>query len=224
MYQITKHINRLEFLDHIFNYVTYDLFVDILGCASEAYKYQLNVFNVAIFSTDSRRNNNVISTSKLRRNGVLRKNGVIKAKTVIFRKAHGGHLGKRRPHWNDQSYFPHSETYHTSIPNRLLKRLLPLQGDIKWKDFAWPALFSCRMTPVEYVCQICCLCHNSKDSYEMCNYLLHCTKYHTDNNFWSQKMYSILLHFAISIYFLLYFTWPDNYLPVFWIDIAVLAI
>ena len=146
MYQITKHINRLEFLDHIFNYVIYDLFVDILGCASEAYRYQLNVFNVAIFSTDSRRNNNVMSTSKLCRNGVLRKNGVIKAKTVIFKKAHGGHLGKRRPHWNDQSYFPHTETYHTSIPNRLLKRLLPLQGDIEWKDFAWPAII-CSTVP-----------------------------------------------------------------------------
>ena len=46
----------------------------------------------------------------------------------------------------------------------------------KWRpywNFAWPAFFSWRETPIEYLCQICCLYHNLNDSSDLCNYLLH---------------------------------------------------
>ena len=36
--------------------------------------------------------------------------------------------------------------------------------------FAWPALFSDRGTPIEYLYQICCFYHKLEDSY---TYLLH---------------------------------------------------
>ena len=42
----------------------------------------------------------------------------------------------------------------------------------KWRpywNFAWSALFSWIVTPIEYLCQICCLYHNLNDSY---SYLL----------------------------------------------------
>ena len=46
----------------------------------------------------------------------------------------------------------------------------------KWRprwNSAWPALFSCRVIPLEE----CCLYHNLKDSSEICNYLLHKSSY-----------------------------------------------
>ena len=40
----------------------------------------------------------------------------------------------------------------------------------KWRpywNFAWPAFFSWRMTPIVYLCQICCLYHNLNDYSDM---------------------------------------------------------
>ena len=39
--------------------------------------------------------------------------------------------------------------------------------------FAWPTFFSWRVTPIDYLYQICCLYHNLNDSSDICNYLLH---------------------------------------------------
>ena len=50
----------------------------------------------------------------------------------------------------------------------------------KWRpywNFAWPAFFPWRVTPIMYLCQICCLYHNLNDSSDICNYLLHYTDY-----------------------------------------------
>ena len=37
--------------------------------------------------------------------------------------------------------------------------------------------FFLRVTPLEYLCQICCLYHNLNDSSDICNYLLHYGEY-----------------------------------------------
>ena len=173
---------------------------------------------------------------------------------MIFRIAHGGHLGNWRSYWNDLntqmvcvSLNLLSLCWNTShiIPNNHFNPLLPFWGKIvlhvcpwrpswklaailkrsklsnssyninctfymlkthivlsKWSfsgiccnflakkedfriahgdhlekwpywNFAWPALFSCRVITVEYMYQICCLYHNLKDSSKICNYLLH---------------------------------------------------
>ena len=52
--------------------------------------------------------------------------------------------------------------------------MIPHGGHLeKWRpywNFARPAFFSRIVTPIEYLCQICCLYHNLNDSY---SYLLH---------------------------------------------------
>ena len=110
----------------------------------------------------------------------------------------GDHLGNWRPYWNDPNFriVPIISTVHSACSkHRIYYQNDPLRSSAaifwqknedfriahgghleKWRpywNFVWPTLFSCRVTPVEYVYQICCLYHNLKESYEICNYLFH---------------------------------------------------
>ena len=62
----------------------------------------------------------------------------------------------------------------------------------KWRpywNFAWPAFFSWIVTPIEYLCQICCLYHNLNDSY---SYLLRYIRYQHFTNCSLTKLVSHL--------------------------------
>ena len=109
----------------------------------------------------------------------------------------GGHLGYWQPYWTDLNIwavfitlFEHllglkHKIYHhnyLSEPSAALLRQkmgfgIARGGHLgKWRpywNFAWPAFFSWRETPIEYLCQICCLYHNLNNSSDICNYLLH---------------------------------------------------
>ena len=110
----------------------------------------------------------------------------------------GGHLGYWQPYWNNLNIWTvsitlvehflclkHNIYYHhyLSQPFAALLRQKIWFQDCPWRPYwkmaailkFWLAcvFFSWRVTPIEYLCQICCLYHNLNDSSDICNYLLH---------------------------------------------------
>ena len=109
----------------------------------------------------------------------------------------GGQLGNWRPYWKNLNIcivfitsiehllcleYKMCNQNNLFLPSAaLLRQKIVFQYSLwqpswKWQPywhFAWPAFFSCKVTPVEYLCQIFCLYHNLNESSVICNYLLH---------------------------------------------------
>ena len=113
----------------------------------------------------------------------------------------GGHLGYWQPYWNNLNIWTvfitlvehflclkHKIYYHHYLSQpfaALLRQKIGFQ-DSPWRPywkmaailkFCVARVFSWRVTPIEYLCQICCLYHNLNDSSDICNYLLHYLSY-----------------------------------------------